>query len=136
MQRDEIFAGLADRRAPVDRSPIGEFERVAVTIGAARRLARWVAVLCLVPLAAAAQQASGAGADTAERRAAGGFVALVVPDLEASVRWYGQALGLRELSRSRGAAEIVVVGGEGLVVELIHFSAPAPADSGSASPTR
>jgi catechol 2,3-dioxygenase-like lactoylglutathione lyase family enzyme len=62
----------------------------------------------------------------------GAFVALVVTDLDASLRWYQLNLGLRLLRRSRSprvAAETVVLQGHNFFVELIHFDQPRTAKS-------
>jgi len=55
--------------------------------------------------------------------AEGAFFAVVVTDLDASVRWYESNLGLHLVKRgksSRVPAETVVLGGHNLFVELIH----------------
>jgi catechol 2,3-dioxygenase-like lactoylglutathione lyase family enzyme len=56
--------------------------------------------------------------------AQGAFLALVVTDLNASVRWYESNLGFRELKRGKSprvAAETVILGGHNIFVELIYF---------------
>jgi catechol 2,3-dioxygenase-like lactoylglutathione lyase family enzyme len=53
----------------------------------------------------------------------GGFAAIVVSDLEASVRWYELNLGLHEIRRGKSPrlpAETVILGGPAFFVELIH----------------
>lgn len=53
----------------------------------------------------------------------GGFAAIVVGDLETSVRWYELNLGLHEIRRGKSPrlpAETVVLSGPALLVELIH----------------
>src|SRR5687768_6851900 len=62
----------------------------------------------------------------------GAFIAMEVPDLEASARWYREVLGLREthhvdVSGFAGMGVVVLEGG-GLTVELLeHFgSTPRP----------
>jgi catechol 2,3-dioxygenase-like lactoylglutathione lyase family enzyme len=55
--------------------------------------------------------------------AQGAFVAIVVTDLNASVRWYESSLGLHVVKRGKSPrvpAETVVLGGHNLFVELIH----------------
>ena len=55
--------------------------------------------------------------------AQGAFVAIVVTDLDASLRWYESNLGLHLLKRGKSPrlpAETVVLGGHNLFVELIH----------------
>ena len=55
--------------------------------------------------------------------AQGAFVAIVVADLDASMRWYELNLGLHLIKRgksSRLPAETAVLGGHSLFVEIIH----------------
>jgi catechol 2,3-dioxygenase-like lactoylglutathione lyase family enzyme len=55
--------------------------------------------------------------------AQGAFFAIVVTDLDASVRWYESNLGLHLVKRGKSPrlpAETVVLGGHNLFVELIH----------------
>jgi hypothetical protein len=64
---------------------------------------------------------SGCAAPVAGAR--GGYAAIVVGDLEASVRWYELNLGLHEIKRGKSPrlpAETVVLGGPMFFVELIH----------------
>jgi catechol 2,3-dioxygenase-like lactoylglutathione lyase family enzyme len=67
--------------------------------------------------------------------ARGSFVALSVPDLEASIAWYQDKLGVRLTSRPVDSAtvKVAILEGEGLLVELIqHADAaamPAPAQA-------
>lgn len=59
-----------------------------------------------------------------EPRATGAFFALNVPDLEASVAWYSEALGLEVTKRvpARDGIAVAVLEGWGLIVELIEQS--------------
>jgi catechol 2,3-dioxygenase-like lactoylglutathione lyase family enzyme len=60
--------------------------------------------------------------------AEGGFFAIVVIDLDASVLWYESNLGLHFVKRGKSArvpAETVVLGGHNLFVELIHHDGNA-----------
>ena len=60
--------------------------------------------------------------------ARGAFFALSVEDLDASTRWYQDALGLSVMMRSprqNGAAAVALEGG-GLIVELIQQDASMP----------
>ena len=71
-----------------------------------------------------------ADAQTAEPpfTATGAFIALSVPDVAASARWYREKLGLRvvlEPPRS-GEATAVILEGGGLLVELIEHDAAKP----------
>ena len=54
--------------------------------------------------------------------AVGGFFAVSVADLEASTSWYEQTLGLEVVLQPPAAngVAVVVLGGDGLRVELIH----------------
>ena len=72
--------------------------------------------------------------------AEGAFFAVVVTDLEASVRWYESNLGLHLVKRgksSRVPAETVVLGGHNLFIELIHHDGkPLPRVDNEASVPR
>jgi catechol 2,3-dioxygenase-like lactoylglutathione lyase family enzyme len=60
--------------------------------------------------------------------AEGAFFAIVVTDLDASVRWYESNLGLHFVKRGKSPrvpAETVVLGGHNLFVELIHHDGNA-----------
>lgn len=64
------------------------------------------------------------------RSAIGGFVALSVPDLEASAKWYEAKLGLHrvmEVPRSGTLAGVIALEGDGLLVELIQLDDARPA---------
>jgi catechol 2,3-dioxygenase-like lactoylglutathione lyase family enzyme len=82
----------------------------------------WLAVILLLVSQALAQSQSPA-ANGPAFTAQGAFVAIVVTDLDASVHWYESNLGLHLMKRGRSPrvpAETVVLGGHGLLVELIH----------------
>ena len=71
-----------------------------------------------------------AGSQTAEVpfTATGAFIALSVPDVAASARWYREKLGLRvglEPPKS-GEATAVILEGGGLLVELLQHDAAKP----------
>ena len=66
--------------------------------------------------------APAATAPAQAERATGAFIALSVPDLEASVGWYSDMFGLRVLSRpvANDTVKVAILEGDGLVVELIQ----------------
>ena len=79
------------------------------------RLLLWLAV----PVVAHAQSSqTTAPAFTAT----GAFIALSVADLDASVRWYSEKLGLRVVQRPPKFEQstAVILEGGGLIVELVH----------------
>jgi catechol 2,3-dioxygenase-like lactoylglutathione lyase family enzyme len=61
-------------------------------------------------------------------RATGAFLALSVADLDASARWYAEALGLRVVLRTpkHDKSAAVVLEGAGLIVELIKHDESVP----------
>ena len=61
-------------------------------------------------------------------RATGAFLALSVADLDASARWYNEALGLRVVLRTpkHDKSAAVVLEGAGLIVELIKHDESVP----------
>ena len=61
----------------------------------------------------------------------GAFLALSVPDLEASVAWYRDKLGLEVVERpATGDVKVAILEGGGLIVELIqHGDAKARANA-------
>lgn len=61
-------------------------------------------------------------------RATGGFLALSVPDLDASAAWYAEKLGLKRTSEGhpQGPASYVVLEGDGWIVELVHHTSAQP----------
>ena len=67
----------------------------------------------------------------------GAFIALSVPDVEASAKWYSEKLGLaiqKRIPRSNGAAVAILEGG-GLIVEILQLDAAVPLSSLSPRPT-
>lgn len=59
----------------------------------------------------------------------GAFMALVVPNLEASIHWYETNLGLRLVKRGKSsfvAAQNAALVGHNIFVELIHFDVNKP----------
>jgi len=77
----------------------------------------------LLSASGAAAQGQPPGTDVPSFTAQGAFVAIVVTDLDASVRWYQSNLGLHLVKRGKSPrvpAETVVLGGHNLFVELIH----------------
>ena len=75
-------------------------------------------------------------ADTPVFRTSGAFFALSVPDLEAARAWYADKLGLTVTMRAPAheGAQVLVLEGGGLIVELIHNPA-ATAHPPAANPT-
>jgi catechol 2,3-dioxygenase-like lactoylglutathione lyase family enzyme len=76
----------------------------------------------------AAQQPEPFPVGTPALATAGAFIGISVPDLDASVRWYVEKLGMRVIMEpppSDGFTVKVVEGG-GLIVELLHNAAAAP----------
>src|SRR5262245_19741805 len=61
-------------------------------------------------------------------RAIGAFLAVSVADLDASARWYAEALGLRVVLRTpkHDKSAAVVLEGPGLIVELIKHDESVP----------
>ena len=70
-------------------------------------------------------------------RAAGGFIALSVADLDASAIWYQDKLGLRVAMRppKNPNSSVVVLEGDGLIVELVQHD-EAKSLAGATSSTR
>ncbi len=64
--------------------------------------------------------------------ARGAFLALFVPDLESSVTWYRDKLGLKVVDRPAASetVNVAILEGRGLIVELIQHkdAKPKPAD--------
>jgi len=58
--------------------------------------------------------------------AKGAFFALSVPDLQASVKWYSEKLGLKVAMEVRDNVSVTVLAGGGLIVELIHSDQAVP----------
>src|SRR5437879_6638791 len=87
-----------------------------------------LAALLLCASGAAAQGQPPATDGRPSFTAQGAFVAIVVTDLDASVRWYQSNLGLHLMKRGKSPrvpAETVVLGGHNLFVELIHHEGKA-----------
>jgi catechol 2,3-dioxygenase-like lactoylglutathione lyase family enzyme len=85
-------------------------------------------LLSLVLPVVAGTRSDDAPADDRSLSATGAFFALSVADIEASVRWYSEKLGLKVTMRSpktNGASAIVLEGG-GLIVELVQHDAAQP----------
>ena len=87
-------------------------------------------VLVLLALArpAAAQTPAPRAAGEPAFTTTGAFIAMSVPDLEASVRWYVEKLGMRvvtELPPNDGYAVRILEGG-GLIAEIMHTPAASP----------
>lgn len=64
--------------------------------------------------------------------ARGAFLAFFVPDLEASVTWYQEKLGLEVVDRPAGSetAKVAILEGRGLIVELIQLKDAKPRAEG------
>lgn len=84
-------------------------------------------------LALAAGRADGQGSPATEpgpfAGATGAFIALSVPDLEASVTWYVDKLGLRRTMTIPRMGQIVggaALEGDGIFVELLQHEAARP----------
>jgi len=60
--------------------------------------------------------------------ATGAFFALSVADVNASAEWYTQKLGLKEVMKlpMTGGAAVIVLEGQGLIVELIQQEGAVP----------
>jgi Lactoylglutathione lyase and related lyases len=63
-------------------------------------------------------------------KANGGFVAITVPDLDASAKWYAEKLGLKMVKnhamRPDNKAAVTILEGNGLAVELIWLADAVP----------
>jgi len=67
----------------------------------------------------------------------GAFIALSVPDVDASAKWYSEKLGLtvqKRIPRNNGVAGAILEGG-GLIVEILQLDAAVPLTSLSPRPT-
>jgi catechol 2,3-dioxygenase-like lactoylglutathione lyase family enzyme len=94
-----------------------------------------VAALVLAAPPAGGQSAAPAPAGPPFTAVSGAFFAVSVHDIEASVRWYTEKLGLtstQPVQRSTGAAYTVLEGG-GLTVELLQLDDAAPASGAAAT---
>ena len=58
--------------------------------------------------------------------AKGAFFALSVPDMEASVKWYSEKLGLKVAMQVKDKVSVTVLAGGGVIVELIHTDEGMP----------
>jgi catechol 2,3-dioxygenase-like lactoylglutathione lyase family enzyme len=56
----------------------------------------------------------------------GAFVALSVPNMDESVRWYSEKLGLSVVFQAPGEVSVTTLEGGGLLVELIHDPSAQP----------
>ena len=94
----------------------------------------WILLATALLLAGGSLRAGAADLPPAPA-ARGSFIALSVADLEASIAWYRDTLGLRLSSRPVDSAtvKVAILEGDGLLVELIQHAdaaampAPAPA---------
>jgi catechol 2,3-dioxygenase-like lactoylglutathione lyase family enzyme len=82
-------------------------------------------MLCLLVLLIAPL---GAPTESPAASAIGAFFALSVANLDASVRWYSEKLGMKVVMREpkRDGVAVAVLEGGGLVVELIALDDAAP----------
>src|SRR5215469_14030725 len=76
-------------------------------------------VSLMIPVLARGQSAEAVFAPAAVN-AKGAFFAVVVPDMEASVKWYSESLGLKIGMQMKDKTSVTVLAGGGLMVELIH----------------
>ena len=85
---------------------------------------RMLYLLAAAPVCLTAQAATPAAAFTST----GAFIGLSVPDLDASVAWYTEKLGLRSVMTPPPfqGTRVVVLEGSGLIVELLHNPAAVP----------
>jgi catechol 2,3-dioxygenase-like lactoylglutathione lyase family enzyme len=84
-------------------------------------------LLLAFPIALHAQSPSEVAAPAAFS-ATGAFFALSVADLDASVRWYTQKLGLKVVQRMPKVdkTSVAILSGGGLIVELVHNDDATP----------
>jgi catechol 2,3-dioxygenase-like lactoylglutathione lyase family enzyme len=94
---------------------------------------RVLTLACAVALstfaAESAAQAAPSSNDSPFAGATGGFIALSVPDLDASVKWYTEKLGLRRIMTIPRMGQIVggaALEGDGIMVELLQHEAAKP----------
>jgi catechol 2,3-dioxygenase-like lactoylglutathione lyase family enzyme len=86
-------------------------------------LGRVAALVIFVCLTGTAQQPERNAPPPLATR--GAFFALVVTDMNASLRWYESELGLRVIKQGKSprvAAETAVLAGQNFFVELIHYT--------------
>ena len=100
-----------------------------------RRLATVAIGLLLSATVAGAQQGATSPAFTTAK---GAFLGVSVGDLEASVRWYSEKLGLRVVMRPPKIEKstAVILEGGGLIVELMHHDDAVPLATAAPSVTR
>lgn len=91
---------------------------------------RFAMALRVLPLAISVTDAHAQQADSNPPpfTTSAAFFALSVQDLEASVRWYGEKLGLRVVMRPPPdeKARVAVLEGNGLIVELLQLADAVP----------
>jgi catechol 2,3-dioxygenase-like lactoylglutathione lyase family enzyme len=58
--------------------------------------------------------------------AKGAIFALSVPDMEASVKWYSEKLGLKVAMQVKDKVSVTVLAGGGMIVELVHSDEAMP----------
>jgi catechol 2,3-dioxygenase-like lactoylglutathione lyase family enzyme len=102
----------------------------------ARIVTRILLLLLLLGAVAVAQTQQGrAGAKMSSEtkpvfKANGGFVAITVPDLDASAKWYAEKLGLKIVKnhamRPDNKAAVTILEGNGVAVELIWLADAVP----------
>lgn len=98
--------------------------RLANTLEEPEMRIRFALLLAVAPASLIAQDTIPAPAMTTT----GAFLGLSVPDLDASVRWYAEKLGLRVIMDPPPyqGTRVKVLEGGGLVVELQHNPAAVP----------
>jgi catechol 2,3-dioxygenase-like lactoylglutathione lyase family enzyme len=99
---------------------------------------KWLlpALWLLLPTSLTAQSAAQ---DSMPVAGSGSFFAVSVADLDASVRWYSEKLGLRVILRPprSGPYAVAILEGPGLVVELLQLDQARPfSGSGAGGPGR
>ena len=92
-----------------------------------RAAAHALTLLLALPIALQAQSPSDVGAPAA-LTSRGAFFALSVSDLDASVKWYTEKLGLKVVHRlpQVDKASLAILSGGGLIVELVHNDDATP----------
>ena len=81
-----------------------------------------IAVLCALLFSLGMPTRSLAGTEPVRISGRGAFLAMSVPDLDASARWYSEKLGLKVVMRlpETDGTTVTVLEGDGLIVELIQ----------------
>ena len=100
------------------------------------RAAPALTLLLALPIALQAQSPNDVSAPAAFTTT-GAFFSLSVSDLDASVKWYMEKLGLKVVQRlpKVDKASLAILSGGGLIVELVHNDdarGDAPLDLGGA----